>query len=185
MTPSPASSTPHHAWGPPSLPPPSALGRPRGRKKGAKEAEVRAGRPVIGASPRPRAQKSARPRPAAPVLQIMPAGNQRLGPAGRPRPPLGDLGLPTPSSLPRGRGGGGPGPWPSASSSLEISSSWAPSPLLSLVLGAQPPPPSPLHHWDPGIHTHHVQKSRDWTPVISQPPTHPQPQRPGSRPLPP
>lgn len=107
MTPSPASSTPHHARGPPSLPPPSALGRPRGRKKGAKEAEVRAGRPVIGASPRPRAQKSARPRPAAPVLQIMPAGNQRLGPAGRPRPPLGDLGLPTPSSLPRGRGGGG------------------------------------------------------------------------------
>ena len=95
-----------------------------------------------GRAPGPWAQKNARPRPAAPVLQIMPAGNQRLGPAGRSAPPPWRPRAPDPQQPSSGVGGCGPGPWPSASSSLEISSSWAPSPVLSLVFGAQPPPPA-------------------------------------------
>ena len=99
-----------------------------------------------GRAPGPWAQKNARPRPAAPVLQIMPAGNQRLGPAGRSPPPLGDLGLPTLSSLPRGSGGvvQGPGPQPPPRWRFRAAGPPAPSSPLSLELSPLPQPSPPL-----------------------------------------
>lgn len=90
MTPSPASSTrppPRYAR---ALPPRHhrPLGRPRGRKKGAEEAEVSAGRPAIG----PRAGSGLRGlhgRPPGPDSADHACGDGRLGPAWRSPPPGG------------------------------------------------------------------------------------------------
>lgn len=69
---------------PPSPPPPSTR-RPRGRKKGAEEAEVSTGRPAIGAQSRLWAQEFCTASTQAPKLQTM-TGTSRLGPAGRSAP---------------------------------------------------------------------------------------------------
>lgn len=164
MTPSPASSTPHHAGAlPPSPPPLSALGRPRGRKKGAKEAEVRTGCAAMGAQRQALGSEICEATTCCPNSADHASGEPQAGPSGEIGPPWGPGAL-DPSSLGRGRR---PGAGPSAASSRRIPAAEPPAPFSPLSLGAQPPPPilsalGPRNPCPPHTHT------QEWIPVTSQ-----------------